>query len=175
MTLEHVRSEALRLLEKFGVSRSPVPVEKIARGLGLPVFREPLGTVSALLVLPGSGAPRIVVNKAHTLARQRFSIAHEIGHSVLRHQFEPGEHVHVDHGTMIMARGPRASTGRDPKEREANAFAAALLMPPPLVTAALDAIEGQYITDLDIEQMADEFQVSAQALQFHLHNLRLVS
>lgn len=174
MNLQTVRAEAQRLLREAAQLHAPVDVEAVARFLGLPIFSKDLGDVSALLVMPGGGAPRIVVNANHTLERRRFSIGHELGHAYLVHQFEPGEHVHVDRGTLVMARGAAAATGKDPMEREANAFAAALLMPPELVEAELEKIKGNFVTEADIESMASHFRVSPQAMQFHLQNLHMV-
>jgi Zn-dependent peptidase ImmA (M78 family) len=45
--------------------------------------------VSGLLISKG-GSTVIAVQETDSLSRQRFTIAHEIGHFHLRHQFEPG-------------------------------------------------------------------------------------
>lgn len=174
MTIQSVRAAASRLLRECGVKTIPVDVYAIAYRLGIPITEAKLGSVSALLVMPGGRAPRIVVNSSHPITRRRFSIAHEIGHAVLGHQFTPGEHIHVDHGTFVMQRGKAAATGLDPIEREANAFAAALLMPPELVRKELDKTDGSFVTEDDIERMANDFGVSVQALQFHMQNLKLI-
>src|ERR1041384_7945755 len=76
---EH-RAEAL--LKKLGLYRVPVAVERVAAGLGLQVERADLDDVSGLLVIEDDKG-MIGVNASHPQVRQRFTIAHEVGHYVL--------------------------------------------------------------------------------------------
>src|SRR5215217_2962642 len=123
MNLRQVKVLAEDLAEERGKGRFPVNVEAIARSLGLDLVKTDLGPdVSGLLVFDGASGQIYVHEKDHEV-RRRFTIAHEIGHHYLRHQFESGEHVHVDRGNYISQRGPRSSDGIDPKEVEANQFA----------------------------------------------------
>jgi Zn-dependent peptidase ImmA (M78 family) len=94
------------------------------------------------------------------------NVAHEIAHHVLGHQFQAGEHVHVDKGNYISQRGPRSSTGVDPKEVEANQFAASLLMPSSFVRAAANKF-GSPILDSGVSA----FKVSEQAMTIRLSGL----
>src|SRR5262245_11791069 len=130
MSIRFARHQAEKLIDELGIDTVPIDVEAIAGALGLTIFYKDLerSDVSAVLIADGDCAS-ILINKDHAVVRQRFSIAHEIGHHVLGHQFEEGEHVHVDRGHMVSFRGPRASTGENLREVEANQFAASLLMP----------------------------------------------
>jgi Zn-dependent peptidase ImmA (M78 family) len=110
----------------------------------------------------------IVVRKDDALARQRFTIAHEIGHFVLRHQFEPGEHVHVDRGYRVSHRDQRSSSGTDLREIEANQFAAALLMPSSIVTENIKALGTEELNDEHVTNLARKFRVSEQAITIRL-------
>jgi Zn-dependent peptidase ImmA (M78 family) len=113
--------------------------------------------------------------KTESAPRKRFTIAHEIGHHILGHQFEAGSHVHVDRGNFISQRGPRASQGVDPKEIEANQFAASLLMPSVWVRAAAAKIQSHGpLVDRHVEELANEFGVSEQAMTIRLTTLRLL-
>ncbi len=68
---------------------------------------------------------RICVNNSHLGVRQRFSIAHELGHFALRH-----EDIDVDHGiAAIFGSEEETFEVEGDLEREANAFATELLMP----------------------------------------------
>src|SRR5947207_3283212 len=111
MSIRHARNRAEALIDSLGIKKLPIDVETIANHFGLPVIKMELGDdVSAMLVTnPESSC--IAVQESDSSVRQRFSIAHEIGHHYLRHQFEPGEHVHVDRGNYISQRSPRSSTG----------------------------------------------------------------
>ena len=68
-------------------------------------------------------------------------------------------------------RGPRASTGVDPKEIEANQFAAMLLMPERLVRSALREMRVGHPLDHHVEQLARQFDVSVQAMTIRLATL----
>jgi IrrE N-terminal-like domain/SIR2-like domain len=92
-------------------------------------------------------------------------------HFHLRHRFEPGEHVHVDRGHHIMPRNSRSSTGVDSKEIEANQFAACLLMPSKLVLKSIKALKAPSLRDDHVEKLADEFNVSEQAITIRLSTL----
>jgi len=134
---------------------------------------EDLGSdVSALLVTSG---PKIAIgiHKGHSKTRQRFSLAHEIGHFVLRHQFEAGEHVHVDSGRLISARSASASAGLDPKEVEANQFAAELLMPVKLIRMHASRFGEGPVLEHEVARLAREFAVSQQAMTIRLSTLGL--
>ena len=70
-------------LRQPGCLRVPIPVELVAHRLGLVVEPAALGEdVSGVLVLSDGGGT-IGVNTAHASVRQRFSIAHKLGHYVL--------------------------------------------------------------------------------------------
>lgn len=176
MSVQFARSQAEQLLESLEFRQVPVDVKKIARKLKLELVHKDLGTEVSALLISGGRSAAVYVNSEHHVNRQRFSIAHEIGHFVLRHQFEAGEHVHVDQGNFISARGPRASTGIDPKEIEANQFAAALLMPSKLLRKEAHSIRGneRVLLDVHVHDLATKFAVSEQAMTIRLSTLGLL-
>lgn len=171
MSLLASRHQADLVLQRFGVVEPWVDVEKIAKSLGLKVVRGNLGPdVSGLLVRTPQ-ASHICVADGDGPTRQRFTIAHEIGHYVLKHQFEAGSHVHVDHGNYISQRGIRASQGVDRKEIEANQFAACLLMPKFLVAREVARFEKASLFDSQVVALAETFKVSEQAMTIRLASL----
>src|SRR5947207_958730 len=116
---------AKKLLAEHRVSAPPVPVEEIARELGVRVSFEHFDPeISGILYRDGSNAV-IAVQATHPKTRQRFTIAHEIGHLRLH----KGRPMFVDRSVRVDRRDENASLGIDPDEIEANSFAAALLMP----------------------------------------------
>ncbi len=175
MNLRQVKMLAEDLAEKYGEGTIPIKVEKIAESLGLKIIKTDLGPdVSGLLVFNGANA-QVYVQKRDHLVRRRFTIAHEIGHHFLRHQFEGGEHVHVDRGNYISQRGPRSSDGIDVKEVEANQFAASLLMPTKSLRQRIAKLPGATpLLDHHVSLLAKEFQVSEQAMTIRLTSLGLL-
>jgi Zn-dependent peptidase ImmA (M78 family) len=171
MSLRTARYQGEALAEAFGFTKPPVNVERVAKRLGLKVVYLDLGDdVSGLLVSKGDSTVIAVQGSDHP-NRRRFTIAHEIAHFHLRHQFEPGEHVHVDRGHLITPRNSRSSTGVDPKEIEANQFAACLLMPSKLLLERIKALKVQSLCDDHVEKLAEEFEVSEQAMTIRLSTL----
>ena len=101
----------------------------------------------------------IGVNQAHHPLRQRFTIAHELGHFLLGHGL--GEE-HQEETVDDVFDKPR------PIEREANRFASALLMPEAWVKKHVKK------DGMEIEQLAKAFGVSKQAATIRLLELKLI-
>src|SRR5438445_468099 len=114
------------LLNSNRVKKPPVPVDRIAHKLGLDVelHRFDKEEFSGILVREGDKAV-IGINATHSPTRQRFSIAHEIGHYLLH----TGDRVFIDRIYNVNFRSSRSSQGTDFEEIEANTFASLLLIP----------------------------------------------
>lgn len=165
-----ITKEVEALLRRTGVRSAPVPVENIAQQLGVHVMYSAFeDDVSGLLVRRGASAV-IGVNSRQAEVRKRFTIAHEIGHLVM-HSAAGLEEVHVDKAFRVQFRSAASSTAEDVAEIEANAFAAALLMPEFLLReeipyVALDLEDAELVREL-----AQRYQVSTQAMTFRLMNV----
>ena len=124
--------KAKQTLQWAGISTIPVPIKRVAYHLGIKIRLADLGEdCSGVLVRKGERAV-IGVNWRHGSNRQRFSIAHEIGHFVLH----SGE-TYIDKGYSVHFRAQESGSGTKREEMEANAFAAALLMPTTMVREPL--------------------------------------
>ena len=155
------------LLTEFKVEEPPVPVRRIARGCGARIFREGQeGDLSGFLF---RRAKEIVigVNTNHAPVRQRFTIAHELGHLLLHDVDE----LHVDRGFMVRLRSDISSLGLDENEMEANRFAAELLMPTRFLKRDLEGAELNFTDDATLRLLARRYGVSAQALAIRLSGL----
>ncbi|MGJ8592203.1 MAG: ImmA/IrrE family metallo-endopeptidase [Aquaticitalea sp.] len=119
--------------------------------------------VSGLFVMKHD-TPYIAFNSNHSKKRRRFTIAHELGHFILHSK---SKSLFVDKNKSVMYRNSDSSSGEFLKEREANAFAAALLMPRKLIEEEIKSINDERI----INDLADKFDVSTQAISFRLSNL----
>ena len=175
MSIQSARRQAEHLILSLGIKQAPVKVEDVAKHLGLRVLSMELEEdVSGLLITKPDMAC-IVIREGDHLVRQRFSIAHEIAHFYLKHQFEPGEHVHVDRGHRISHRDKRSSAGTNHKEIEANQFAASLLMPSQLVMESIKSLKTEELYDEHVTKLAKEFNVSEQAMTIRLSVMGLLS
>lgn len=163
------------LLSKSSIQTPPVPVEAIAKTLGAEVRYQPGDDDLSGFLLRDHKQQRAVigVNSAHHENRQKFTIAHEIGHFLL-HEWE-GVHVDgSDRGFQVKHRDEKSSAGTDIEEQEANFFAAALLMPAKFLKHDLSKIKKLDLLDdnnLALTELAKRYEVSIQALTFRLANL----
>jgi Zn-dependent peptidase ImmA (M78 family) len=126
-----------------------------------------------MLLREDGQAPLIGVNASQAQARQRFTLAHEIGHWRLH----PGRLLTFDRPIRVNRRDNVSSMATDREEIEANAFAASLLMPEPAVRRKLIEVplKNRHDSDLSTEWLASEFQVSTAAMGFRLINLGLAT
>jgi len=175
MRRDEIERIAERILEEIPEgSRPAVPIKDVARRLGLPIVKTNLGEgVSACLVTEG-GRAYIGVRDGDPSNRKRFSIAHECGHHVLQH---PRDAVHLDREhdvsfRAVLYRSTRTAPG-DPREAEANQFAACILMPAKRVRREAAKI-GPALTDEHIDTLAKLFEVSPAAMAIRLQVLRLL-
>lgn len=151
----------LAIIEKFAAS-APVPVFQILDELGLgPEFRLLDDNISGWIERQPDDNYRVAVNANHALVRQRFTAAHELGHYIY-HRDLLGQGVGD-------TRAYRADTTPFPNsaikpmhERQANSFAANLLMP----RATLATLQGQGI--VTPQDLADRMEVSLHAMCIRL-------
>jgi Zn-dependent peptidase ImmA (M78 family) len=159
------RQEALRLIREHDIKTPPVPVDRIARALGIRVQFAPFdGDLSGMAFIK-DGVPIAGVNSLHHPNRQRFTLAHEIGHICL-HRKEIEAQVHVDKGSL--RRDTLSASGVDILEIGANAFASELLIPEPLLEIVLAGRSIDLEDDDLIASLAKRFRVSEAAMSYRL-------
>jgi Zn-dependent peptidase ImmA (M78 family) len=148
----------------------PVPVERIVKSLGIRIQHGPFDDVISGLSCITNRIAIIGVNSLHNANRQRFTIAHELAHIQLHRQLLEDQ-IHVDKGTLRHSI-PMTAFGSigdvDDAEIEANAFASELLMPQPLLHAALAGRAGDLEDDEMIAALIRRFRVTEAALRFRL-------
>ena len=151
-------------------SEMPVPVVSVAKNLGIVISEIDMPT----LEVGGSKKPSgiltqvsdiwtILLNKEDAHTRKRFTIAHEIGHFLLHKtdtlfivdSFVSGETFY------------RTEASDLDMEKEANFFAASLLMPETKVREL-------FATFQNPSELANQFGVSEVSMTFRLKNLGLI-
>lgn len=149
---------AVDVIQPF-LEKAPVNVAAMAAELGVKVeydFLEP-GVSGKIECSLFEDHCTITVNMTHPETRQRFTIAHELAHYIL-HRDLIGDGV-IDNA---MYRSERLS---DERERQANRYAAQLLMPKKLVRRAWD--DGARTR----EALAALFKVSPEVAEIRMREL----
>jgi len=147
-------------------------LEEIAKELGLLVCLKPYAGKDDLsgCIVRTDGKTIIGINSSHHPNRQRFTLAHEIGHYLLH----AGERVIVDHDFRVNLRSKTSNNAFNPEEIEANIFAAELLMPAECLLKDLSNKDIDAENDEAIRELRERYHVSGQALVYRLANLGLL-
>lgn len=149
-----VEREVRRILDEFVVEEPPVDPVKIARDLGVNVyfvgFDPKHSNVSGFYDCEEDA---IFVNRDEYPLRQTFTVAHELGHKVLHEDWARSNEY------QVLLRNP-AEQEHDFREKEANAFAAGLLMPRDIMD--------RYWKRLSVEQLSQLLAVSVPAVKNRL-------
>src|SRR5258708_104880 len=102
----------LDLLNKNHITNPPVPVHNIARGEGATITIQQFNNEISGLLLRARGQAIIAIERRQPPTRQRFTIAHELGHLLLH----DGEEIRIDTDFRVNRRSPESSTAKDIEE-----------------------------------------------------------
>lgn len=156
----------------------PVPIEELARRLDIEDIRT-IATDSfegGLVTDEARSSGFILVNRRATPKRRRFTIGHELGHFLLRNHRPLSGEFQCSRADLKRwtHKGMSASVRM---EVEANQFASAILMPPPIWQKALAKFSAPALPQ--IIEHASTFNVSTEAaarayVQYHDQSLAVV-
>jgi Zn-dependent peptidase ImmA (M78 family) len=150
----HAQAEALRLLGDSGIAEPPVNPVQIAKLVGMTVqfatFTPESNNVSGFY---DADENAIVVNRDEYPLRQTFTVAHELGHKILHEEWARSSEY------KVLLRDTER-TDQDYREKEANVFAANLLMPRFMMD--------RYWENLIPSQLSQLFAVSVPAVKARL-------
>jgi len=157
---------ALRLEEELGYA----PINRCwsARRRGCRIALHDFGTGNGdgiYLWTQRTGSALIVVNASNLPSRQRFTVAHELGHHEM-HRFDGGDLEIPDRDIF---------ESRDPIEAEANAFAAYLLLPDEALRRDLADVNQKDLQPLNVVHLMARYGTSYAATLNRLENANLIS
>jgi Zn-dependent peptidase ImmA (M78 family) len=162
MVTEHIEDLAEKILTESGVNALPIAVETIATNFRIRISRAPSTDFSGMLIRK-DGYALIGINSKEAAVRQRFSVAHELGHFFL----------HKEKDAFIDYRDKKGSSSLTPRERQADMFAAALLMPRKMVEMDARQLGRDGLIEDEIDKLAERYEVSSDAMRYRLINLNL--
>ena len=157
--------------EVRGLTRAAAAAELPTLRVACPALVGDLTPLAGLLFVAGGGAC-VLVRKDDPVARRRFSAAHELGHLLMHHRpswlpdgTDTGDVVTDDEPADIADDEPAAVAELAAHERQANRFAAELLMPAAAVRGlhafyadrygtTPQFVEGHIATDLAVSRTA---------------------
>jgi Zn-dependent peptidase ImmA (M78 family) len=165
-------TQAEKLLDELNITTIPVPVERIAKLLGAQIRFSPLDDELSGMIFVKDGKPIIGVNSLHHPHRQRFTIAHEIGHLCM-HREHITNAVHVDKRFAVSAlrRDGASAAGTERLEIDANQFGAALLIPAKFLYLVLAETRNDIDDESALANCAKKFKISKATLEYRIRNL----
>ena len=170
------RHRAESAAQALGGITARVDLESIAAHLQVDLHYRSLEPGTSGILICTAETRSLVVNQNHSHTRQRFSLAHSLGHACLHHT--PGqEQVFMDQ-IIRRPRDDRASKGSYFEEVEANTFAAALLVP--LATLHVEFHDSPVMNPFDLDEsylrsLSKRLGVSQQVLSFRLLSVGLLA
>jgi Zn-dependent peptidase ImmA (M78 family) len=157
-------AQALRLREELGFG--PVDIWQLLERLEIPTALHEFGADGGDgLYLWEDGEPFIVVNASTRASRRRFTAAHELGHHEM-HRFETDQLRIVDEDIFH---------SNDPREAEANAFAAYLLAPDEAIRRVVGGRSDEQITQDLVVDLMGIFGLSYEATTWRLLNAGVIN
>ncbi len=176
MRQSEVEKKAIEFCNDNGIDSYPVEIIKICNNYGLKVFEEYLPRdVSGLIVVDDKIWQKyetnqfILVNLADSAVRRRFTIAHELAHYILHRN-----------GNKLYAHRDSDVEGviKSSIEREANFFAANVLMPEKLIEEKVEDVKqgvGDKVPNFVlVKEISDYFAVSESAAEVRLKQLDII-
>lgn len=165
-TINYLEELTSNILLRNDMYKVPVDVIRIANANDIKVFKGDLDKKISGAIRYNEKENRfeILVNKNDIKSRQRFTIAHELGHYFLHENFLKNEELHVD--TILYRADDEKDDEAIRREKEVDYFAGALLMNKTLLE--------KLRSENTITELAEIFDVSVSAMTVRLDILGLL-
>jgi Zn-dependent peptidase ImmA (M78 family) len=161
-TIDKIDKKAIALLERtFGsldAVKFPLDLNKVVESCGLSVRQGEFAPDSDLEGALDRQKHTIYLSESDSYEGKNFTTAHELGH------FKLHEEVETDLFTMHQLQGLLVRQGKNPREDEADQFAASLLMPE-------KALKSLWEVTHDTETLSKIFGVPEIAVRYRLAQL----
>ncbi len=160
------RAKAKEVFQQYKANGGTIPVRigDILDLYDIDLVEDKMESDLAGMLLVDDHSSIIVVNSHHHELRQRFTLAHELGHFLL----------HRRSGDAIFHRDEKSAQGTNRAEMDANAFAAELLMPSEEVRKRASELNVDILFNNPVSDLAREFEVSSQAMGIRLQQLGFI-
>jgi len=162
MQTDEVIQKANEVINLSYLTEPPVDVYALAKTYGLDIVQQPFPQkyqhISGFISV-SNGTPKLFINDNDSQNRKNFTIGHELGHWLLHK-----DNLLNDPNLAVLFRIPLGKLNQDPLEREANTFAANLLVP----KSMLDT----YRDDKSKRELAQMFGVSEEVIGYRLEHTR---
>lgn len=158
-----IEEKAENILSSYKIDSVPVNAIEIAKRANILIQYAPSKKFSGVIYRK-DGIAFMAISSSESNTRQRFTIAHELGHFFL----------HPQKDTFIEFRDNKKNIARGIKEVQANQFAAALLMPKKILEKDVKNFMETGITESVIRFLADKYLVSEDAMKYRLMNLNFI-
>lgn len=151
---------ARKLLRDSGIKKPPVDLKVILQSKGYEYLEIDsfLNDIDAIF-LNKDGRIYAAVNAKHHVHRQRFSLAHELGHILLRHDVK----YHMSDASLDNPPTEKSHPAGSSFEAEANGFAGELLVP-------LDMLKIEFKKTRDVHELSKIFAVSKEVIGIAISN-----
>ncbi|OMP31908.1 ImmA/IrrE family metallo-endopeptidase [Mangrovimonas sp. DI 80] len=168
---------AYETLLNFNLLQAPIDLYDLANKLSISIESQFLDNDISGFLLKKDEKTIIGLNKNHPKVRQRFTIAHEIGHFKLHNSDSP---LFIDYfykGSILRPKNVdkiyrRNKNGNNPlMEKQANFFAANLLMPKKLIEKEILELSENLDYDDKLKRLSEKFKVSEIAMDYRLKAL----
>ena len=159
-----VEQVAREIRDWLGVEEAPLgDVLALLEGKGLKIICHPLpNAVSGFSAYTEAWGGVIVINNKHALERQYFTCLHELAHLVF-------------HRREYNRPNKAAKKRGDPREKAAQHFASAVLLPREVVVDELHAFSFSWIPEPVLRDMKYRYLVSIRTVLFRAGDLGLIS
>ena len=150
---KHAQQRATEIWSDFCDKRIPVRLNDIIQKLGIAIKSENL-TIDGSTRMSNDGICCVLYSKNISVVRQRFTVAHEIGHIVLEH---------------VPILGDCEQLSKKSQDKEADSFAGELLVPSSDIK---QFTKEQFPT---IQNILDRYQVSKEVAFIAIQNNKLLN
>jgi Zn-dependent peptidase ImmA (M78 family) len=164
-----IEDRSLRVLKELSIEKLPIDVNEIALHYGVKIKEDTFDDAISGFLISKNGKNVIGINSNESSVRKRFTMAHELGHFILHSNKEDDLFI-----SKIHFRDEESSTGEMKREREANAFAAGILMPRFLIEKELQQFKDKSAVEDAVSCLANIFNVSEIAMSYRLLNLGFI-